>query len=66
MGSVTLAPAADRADVVFGGSGDDADNLAVFSDVLHPGSDVRVVRSELQPLDYQTAEPLRTWIAGAG
>lgn len=28
-----------------------ADNLAVFADVLHPGSDVRVVRSELLPLD---------------
>jgi len=26
------------------------DNLAVFADVLHPGSDVRVVRSELLPL----------------
>lgn len=28
-----------------------ADNLAVFADVLHPGSDVRVVRSEILPLD---------------
>jgi hypothetical protein len=30
-----------------------ADNLAIFADRLHPGSDVRVVRSELLPL----AEP---------
>ena len=35
-----------------------ADNLAVFADVLHPGSDVRVVRSELLPLDDYTAESL--------
>jgi hypothetical protein len=28
-----------------------ADNLAIFADRLHPGSDVRVVRSELLPLD---------------
>jgi RES domain-containing protein len=34
----------------------DTDNLAVFADVLHPGSDVRVVRSELLPLDDPTAE----------
>lgn len=27
-----------------------ADNLAVFADVLHPGSDVRVIRSELLPI----------------
>ena len=27
-----------------------ADNLAVFADALHPGSDVRVVRNELLPL----------------
>jgi len=37
-----------------GGGGEpaagDADNLAVFADALHPGSDVRVVRSELLPL----------------
>ena len=61
-----MAPFPDSPELELGGFGDDADNLAVFSDVLHPGSDVRVVRSELQPLDYQTAEPLRTWIAGAG
>lgn len=34
-----------------GGAGRGADNLAVFADALHPGSDVRVVRSDLLPLD---------------
>jgi hypothetical protein len=28
-----------------------ADNLVIFADRLHPGSDVRVVRSELLPLE---------------
>lgn len=41
-----------------GGGPGDADNLAVFADVLHPGADVRVVRSELLPLDDLTAESL--------
>ena len=40
--------------VARGGAGEPvaggADNLAVFADALHPGSDVRVVRSELLPL----------------
>jgi hypothetical protein len=28
-----------------------ADNLMIFADRLHPGSDVRVVRSKLLPLE---------------
>jgi RES domain-containing protein len=44
--------AADRADERADDLADDlADNLAVFADVLHPGSAVRVVRSELLRLD---------------
>ena len=32
-------------------SGDSAVNLAIFADRLHPGSEVRVVRSDVLPLD---------------
>jgi RES domain-containing protein len=31
-----------------------ADNLAIFADRLHPGSDVRVVRSEVMPLEERS------------
>ena len=47
------------ADLVAGGAATAADapaadNLAIFADRLHPGSDVRVVRSEMMPLEERS------------
>lgn len=46
-------PSAAVVRAVGGGDPAGADNLAIFADVLHPGSDVRVVRGEPLALDAE-------------